>query len=67
MGPVLENIDKLIQMPFGCGEQNMLNFVPNIVISRYLNATNRMTKDLQSKTKQYMELGKILLIFWTVL
>lgn len=24
MGPILQNIDELIRMPSGCGEQNML-------------------------------------------
>ena len=27
-------------MPFGCGEQNMLNFVPNVVILNYLRVGN---------------------------
>ena len=40
MGPVLSNIDNLVRMPYGCGEQNMLNFVPNIVVMNYLNVGN---------------------------
>lgn len=36
MGPSTMNLASLIQMPFGCGEQNMLNFVPNIVVLDYL-------------------------------
>lgn len=36
LGPSTMNLASLIQMPFGCGEQNMLNFVPNIVILDYL-------------------------------
>lgn len=39
MGPILSNLDKLVQMPYGCGEQNMLNFVPNIVVLRYLKVS----------------------------
>ena len=27
MGPTLKNLDKLLRLPFGCGEQNMINFV----------------------------------------
>uniref|UniRef100_A0A915JB84 Uncharacterized protein n=1 Tax=Romanomermis culicivorax TaxID=13658 RepID=A0A915JB84_ROMCU len=57
MGPILDNIEKLIQMPYGCGEQNMLNFVPNIVVTRYLTSTNRLTPVLKEKTKKYMESG----------
>ncbi|KAG5667286.1 hypothetical protein PVAND_015272 [Polypedilum vanderplanki] len=26
LGPTIENLNKLIRMPYGCGEQNMLNF-----------------------------------------
>lgn len=36
LGPSIPNLANLIKMPFGCGEQNMLNFVPNIVILDYL-------------------------------
>ena len=36
MGPVLAHLDGLVRMPYGCGEQNMLNFVPNIVVMNYL-------------------------------
>lgn len=36
LGPSISNLAHLIKMPFGCGEQNMLNFVPNIVILDYL-------------------------------
>ena len=57
MGSVLENLDSLIQMPSGCGEQNMIHFVPNIVIMRYLNATNRTTDEISKKAIRYMELG----------
>lgn len=42
MGPILSNLDKLVQMPYGCGEQNMLNFVPNIVVLRYLKVRTKM-------------------------
>ncbi|KJH47840.1 a-macroglobulin complement component [Dictyocaulus viviparus] len=57
MGPVLSNIDGLVRMPYGCGEQNMLNFVPNIVVLRYLKATNRAEPTLEAKALKYMEAG----------
>ncbi|KAF8366867.1 tep-1, partial [Pristionchus pacificus] len=57
MGPILSNLDKLVQMPYGCGEQNMLNFVPNIVVLRYLKATNRGDKKLEEKAIKFMEAG----------
>lgn len=36
MGPSINNLNTLLRMPFGCGEQNMLLFVPNIVVTEYL-------------------------------
>lgn len=57
MGPVLNNIENLVRMPYGCGEQNMLGFVPNIVVMRYLKATNRLTPTIEGKAKKYMEAG----------
>lgn len=57
MGPILSNIENLIRMPYGCGEQNMLNFVPNIVVLRYLKATQRASSQLENKAIKYMEAG----------
>ncbi|CAG2101908.1 unnamed protein product [Medioppia subpectinata] len=49
MGPTVNNLDQLLRMPFGCGEQNMLNFVPNIVVLDYLKQSNRLTPAIKSK------------------
>ncbi|VDK50291.1 unnamed protein product [Anisakis simplex] len=57
MGPILANIDALVQMPYGCGEQNMINFVPNIVVLRYLKATKRAGAQIEAKALKYMESG----------
>nr|BAR45615.1 thioester-containing protein 4 [Scolopendra japonica] len=57
MGTTVSNIDKLLKMPYGCGEQNMLNFVPNIAITDYLNETNKLTPEIKEKTIRFMESG----------
>ncbi|KAK7083640.1 A-macroglobulin complement component [Halocaridina rubra] len=57
LGPTLENLGNLIRMPYGCGEQNMLNFAPNIFILQYLEATNQMTTDIEQKSIDYMISG----------
>ncbi|XP_034235917.1 pregnancy zone protein-like isoform X2 [Thrips palmi] len=57
LGPSTANLDTLIRMPFGCGEQNMLNFVPNIVIMKYLNHTNKLTPVLERKARSFTEMG----------
>ncbi|XP_067205128.1 thioester-containing protein 1 allele R1-like isoform X2 [Linepithema humile] len=57
LGPSIPNLANLIKMPFGCGEQNMLNFVPNIVILDYLKNTNQLTQAVQSKALKYLNIG----------
>ncbi|KAG4078918.1 hypothetical protein HA402_005578 [Bradysia odoriphaga] len=57
MGSSIKNLDKLIQMPSGCGEQNMLNFVPCIVAINYLKHTDQLTKSIESKALNFMEIG----------
>lgn len=44
-------------MPYGCGEQNMLNFVPNIIILDYLTNANKLTPATKAKLINYMEIG----------
>lgn len=57
LGGTMKNINLLIRLPSGCGEQNMLNFVPNIVILRYLRTIGRNRPDLERKIKSYTEKG----------
>lgn len=57
LGGTIKNMDKLIRLPSGCGEQNMLNFVPNIVILNYLQASNQLTPAIEAKAKSFMETG----------
>nr|BAR45605.1 thioester-containing protein [Ammothea sp. RS-2014] len=49
MGPVIENLGDLLRIPRGCGEQNMVNFVPNILVINYLKGNNRLANDIYSK------------------
>ncbi|XP_050717838.1 alpha-2-macroglobulin-like isoform X1 [Eriocheir sinensis] len=53
----LENLGSLIRMPYGCGEQNMINFAPNIYILRYLNTTRQTTPEATEKLLRYMNTG----------
>ncbi|XP_053206291.1 CD109 antigen-like isoform X2 [Panonychus citri] len=57
LGTSLNNLDDLLKMPYGCGEQNMLNLVPNIVVLWYLKNAGKLTVDIQSKAIQHMEIG----------
>ncbi|KAK9304587.1 hypothetical protein QLX08_004027 [Tetragonisca angustula] len=57
LGPSILNLANLIKMPSGCGEQNMLKFVPNIMILNYLKNTNQLTQAVESKALRYTEIG----------
>lgn len=57
MGSSLSNIDQLLAMPYGCGEQNMLKFAPNIFIMNYLKSTDQVTPAIESKALGYMRSG----------
>lgn len=58
MGTALQNLEMLLQMPFGCGEQNMVKFVPNIFILQYLERTNQATPEIRTKATEYMQSGE---------
>lgn len=62
MGPSINGLDKLIKMPYGCGEQNMLNFAPNIFVRKYLSVTNNLKSDMDAKSKEYMVKGMFFII-----
>ena len=61
LGPSLEGLDKLLAMPYGCGEQNMLKFAPNIYIMDYLMATKQNTPAIEEKAKRFMRSGATVL------
>uniref|UniRef100_A0A8C3SLY3 Alpha-2-macroglobulin n=1 Tax=Chelydra serpentina TaxID=8475 RepID=A0A8C3SLY3_CHESE len=50
-------VENLLQMPYGCGEQNMVLFAPNIYILDYLNKTGQLTKETESKGIGYLTSG----------
>ncbi|KAF2362522.1 Alpha-2-macroglobulin thiol-ester bond-forming [Trinorchestia longiramus] len=57
LGPTLENLGHLIRMPSGCGEQNMLNFAPNIYVLQYLEASNQANEEVSDKLRRFMKTG----------
>ncbi|TRY85173.1 hypothetical protein DNTS_006359 [Danionella cerebrum] len=57
MGRALKNLDKLLQMPSGCGEQNMIVLAPNIYILQYLEATAQLTASIRETAIGYLQSG----------
>ncbi|KAM9030223.1 alpha-2-macroglobulin-like protein 1 isoform 1-T1 [Ara ararauna] len=57
MGPALQNLDQLLRMPFGCGEQNMVQFAPNIFILQYLNKTKQLVPEIEDEALRFLKTG----------
>ncbi|XP_078504189.1 CD109 antigen-like [Lissotriton helveticus] len=57
LGPSIDGLDSLIQMPGGCGEQNMINFSPNIYVLQYLKTTGQLTQRIKETAVGYMNAG----------
>uniref|UniRef100_A0A452R4H1 Alpha-2-macroglobulin n=1 Tax=Ursus americanus TaxID=9643 RepID=A0A452R4H1_URSAM len=57
LGSAMHNIQNLLRMPYGCGEQNMVLFAPNIYVLNYLNETHQLTPEVMSKAVGYLNTG----------
>ncbi|RXN08318.1 alpha-2-macroglobulin-like isoform X2 [Labeo rohita] len=57
MGRALKNLDSLLRMPSGCGEQNMIVLAPNIYILRYLEVTAQLTATIRATAIGYLQSG----------
>ncbi|KFQ08881.1 Ovostatin, partial [Leptosomus discolor] len=57
LGTALRNIENLLHMPYGCGEQNMALFTPNIYALDYLNKTGQLTEEVRIKGTGYLSTG----------
>ncbi|KAK7883159.1 hypothetical protein WMY93_029333 [Mugilogobius chulae] len=57
MGRSMKNLDGLLRMPYGCGEQNMALLAPNIYIMEYLTNTNQLTTELRERATHYLTSG----------
>lgn len=44
----MQNLQNLLRMPYGCGEQNIVLFT-NIYVLNYLNETGQLTEKIKSK------------------
>ncbi|XP_067087782.1 alpha-2-macroglobulin-like protein 1 [Osmerus mordax] len=57
MGRALRNVGSLLAMPSGCGEQNMLQFAPNVYILEYLQSTYQLTTEIGDKAVVFLKGG----------
>uniref|UniRef100_A0A3B3DWJ9 CD109 molecule n=1 Tax=Oryzias melastigma TaxID=30732 RepID=A0A3B3DWJ9_ORYME len=57
LGPSISGLESLIQMPYGCGEQNMIHFAPNIYVLQYLISTGQDDPEITKRATDYMMRG----------
>ena len=53
----IEGLENLLRMPFGCGEQNMILFAPNVFVARYLEETGQLKPEVMAKAESLMTTG----------
>ncbi|MCC6442607.1 MAG: type II secretion system protein GspG [Armatimonadetes bacterium] len=54
---LVEGMDKILQMPFGCFEQTSSTTYPNVLALDYMKRTRKATPEVQMKAEQYINLG----------
>jgi uncharacterized protein YfaS (alpha-2-macroglobulin family) len=54
---VVEGLDALLRMPFGCFEQTSSTTYPNILVLDYLKTTKQASPEVQMQAEQYINLG----------
>ncbi|CAL8350313.1 unnamed protein product [Lota lota] len=57
LGRALKNLDGLLSMPYGCGEQNMALLAPNIYILEYLTNTQQITAEIKARATNFLTSG----------
>ncbi len=54
---VMEGLENILQMPFGCFEQTSSTTYPNILAMEYMKVTKQTTPEIQMKAEEYINLG----------
>ncbi|XP_073541271.1 alpha-2-macroglobulin-like protein 1 [Phyllobates terribilis] len=57
MGKPLSNLNNLVQLPRGCGEQNMILLAPIIYAMTFMSITGQLTDEIVEQANGYMEIG----------
>lgn len=55
LGPTMVNLENLIRLPTGCGEQNLVRFMPNLIILNYLRSTGQTTPAVENEAVSLLE------------
>lgn len=54
---VIEGLDSILRMPFGCFEQTSSTTYPNVLVLDYLRTTGQASPEAQFKAEEYINLG----------
>ncbi|XP_044745841.1 pregnancy zone protein-like [Coccinella septempunctata] len=57
LGQSLENLEDLLQMPNGCGEQVMATMAPNLYLVKYLQSIKSLETPIRQKAVKNMKIG----------
>ena len=57
LAQTIEGLENLLKMPYGCGEQNMLLFAPDVFIARYLKESGQNKPEIMAKAELLMITG----------
>ena len=54
---VVEGLDALLRMPYGCFEQTSSTTYPNVLVLDYLKTSGQVSPEVQMKAEEYINLG----------
>jgi uncharacterized protein YfaS (alpha-2-macroglobulin family) len=54
---IVEGLDKILRMPFGCFEQTSSTTYPNILVLDYLKQTKQISPEIQMKAEGFINTG----------
>ncbi len=54
---IVDGLDSMLQMPFGCFEQTSSVTYPNILVVQYLKATKQINPEIQMKAEGFINAG----------
>ncbi len=57
LSQVVKGMDSMLQVPNGCFEQTTSTTWPNVLVARYMTATNQITPDIQMKADSLISAG----------
>ena len=57
MSQVIEGLDSLLKMPFGCGEQNMIFMAPDVYVTKYMKSSGDINPEILAKAEKFLITG----------